>query len=159
MSEEKMGEALAGAENFREIDDLSVLRGIIHQLRMSNEEYESENAELKNRLSVLEPRRSEGRGMTEMSKVEEVARAIALEDLDPETRAAVDPDKWVVSESYYALARAAIAAMRIPTPEMSIAATNVDFWVGGDDCDHEEYLTDSVFERVWNAAIDAALKE
>lgn len=50
--------------------------------------------------------------------VEKVARAIALEHLDPETRAAVAPNKWVVAESYLNLARAAIEAMREPTEEM-----------------------------------------
>lgn len=44
------------------------------------------------------------------SMVERVARAIALEHLDPETLAAVYPDLWFVAESYFDLARAAIDA-------------------------------------------------
>lgn len=99
--------------------------------------------------------------MSEMSKVEEVARAIALEDLDPETRAAVDPDKWLVSESYYALARAAIAAMKEPTPAMKTAAA---FWrlstsFGGDVDGSFDYVSEENAGEIFNAMIDASLKE
>jgi hypothetical protein len=154
MSEENIGESLAGAENFRKIDDLSVLRGIIHQLRMSNEEYESENAELKNRLSVLQPRRSEGRGMSEMSKVEEVAQRMAAKELD-------DGDglyDWYaltdsVADKYRAMARAAIEAMRKPTAAMTAVALqqvpNPEYDPIDQDCVNDWY----------RSVIDAALKE
>lgn len=80
--------------------------------------------------------------MSEM--VERVARAIALEDLDPETRAAVDPDVWFVAESYYDLARAAIEAMREPTGAMEDAAFS---------------STLTIPKRGYQAMIDAALKD
>lgn len=80
--------------------------------------------------------------MSEM--VERVARAIALADLDPETRAAVDPDVWFVAESYYALARAALEAMREPTQDMLLADPRRDM---------------DLSEESWAAMIDAALKD
>lgn len=80
-----------------------------------------------------------------MSMIERVARAIALEALDPETRAAVDPEKWFVAESYYDLARAAIEEMRKPTEAM-VNET------GGGECNKWA-------RGAWALMIDAALKE
>lgn len=77
--------------------------------------------------------------------VERVARAIALEHLDRETRDAIDPDVWFVAESYYDLARAAIEAMRNYTDAMYEAGEGV----GGYDVTHV----------TWEARIDAALKD
>lgn len=84
------------------------------------------------------------------SMVERVARAIALEDLDPETRAAVNPDVWFVAESYFDLARAAIKAMRGPTEAMCEAGRDR----------HDVYGFGASDARpVFEAMIDAALKE
>ncbi len=76
------------------------------------------------------------------SMVEKVATAIALEHLDPETRAAVDRNEWFVAESYFDLARAAIEAMREPTDGMLTAGL----------------IQDATVDR-YRAMIDAALNE
>lgn len=91
--------------------------------------------------------------MSEM--LERVARAIALAALDPETRAAVNPDKWFVAESYYDLARAAIEVMREPTDAMKSAPydAEIDFGPGGTGDIEANPL------NVWQAMIDAALKQ
>jgi hypothetical protein len=53
------------------------------------------------------------------------------------------------------LGRAAIEAMREPTPAM-VAATEA--WCEADECD-AQYLDTLGFVGVWEAMIDAALKE
>lgn len=82
--------------------------------------------------------------MSEM--VERVARAIALAQLDNDTRAVVDPNTWPVAESYCDMARAAIEAMREPTVQMCRDAA-WDDW-GPDEC-----------RLCWRSMIDAALSE
>ncbi len=69
----------------------------------------------------------------EASMVERVARALALADLDPETRAIVNLDAHFahVEDHYTELARAAIEAMKDPPFEMLQAmyeAMFVDKW-------------------------------
>ncbi|KAA0685978.1 hypothetical protein DTW90_34390 [Neorhizobium sp. P12A] len=66
-------------------------------------------------------RSNKERWMAEQTMIERVAKAIAIEALDPETRAAVDQEKWFVAESYYDLARAAIEAMIEPSEAMKAA--------------------------------------
>ncbi len=72
-----------------------------------------------------------------MTKLEQVARALAMED-DEE----FGSNAW---EAYLPMARAAIEAMREPNEAMVFAAA---------ECD--EFNT---FEEEWAAAIDAALSE
>ena len=83
--------------------------------------------------------------MSEM--IERVARAIALAQLDNDTRAAVDPNTWPVAESYCDMARAAIEAMREPTAEMLQPCM-----AGG-----KSYLVPVM--EIWPKMIDAALSE
>lgn len=85
--------------------------------------------------------------------IERVARAIALASLDPETREAVDPDRWEVADSYHDLARAAIEAMREPTENM------LDFGACYEDQDHDIFDEGDISRDVWRAMIDAALSE
>lgn len=84
--------------------------------------------------------------MSEM--VERVARALALADLDDETRAIVDLDAHMlhVRKHYSELARAAIEAMRLAPRDVLTAFVDAETSV--DDA-----------ETRWNAAIDAALRE
>lgn len=65
--------------------------------------------------------------MPENEMVERVARALALADLDDETRAIVDLDAHMlhVRKHYSELARAAMDAMRRPTETMAIAGKKV----------------------------------
>lgn len=86
--------------------------------------------------------------MSEM--IERVARALALADLDEETRAIVNIEAHMahVRRHYSELARAAIEAMRPTTKAMRLAmnpANGADYVVGDPD-------------DVWSAAIDAALE-
>lgn len=80
--------------------------------------------------------------MSEM--VERVARAIQhMHDTGPK-------------EHYLAFARAAIEAMREPTPEMYSAAAYAD-WLAGDDA-HRQHKIHAPMDAKWRAMIDAALK-
>jgi hypothetical protein len=98
--------------------------------------------------------------MSEM--VERVARAIALAQLDNDTRAVVDPNTWPVAESYCDMARAAIEAMREPTKVMIYVGNNEI-----EDC-HDSWSYDSgsgcliepeAARNAWQSMIDAALSE
>lgn len=72
--------------------------------------------------------------MSEMSKVEEVARAICAENCE---------DYEILPGIHKSVARAAIQAMRVPTFEMKNAT----------------YMRDWEAEEVYQSMIDAALKE
>ncbi len=83
--------------------------------------------------------------MSEM--IERVARAIALAQLDNDTRAVVDPNTWPVAESYCDMARAAIEAMREPTDGQRNAYYELS------------HQTEIMMDAHWERAIDAALSE
>lgn len=87
-----------------------------------------------------------------MSKVEEVARAIFEEDGTgyPALSVPFEEQSWKVRERYSDLARAAIEAMREPTPGMIEAMNRTRMAIQGG------YEVDA---SPWEAAIDAALSE
>ena len=93
-----------------------------------------------------------------MQKVEEVARALAVEDgYDPDEmsrRSDVD-ENWPMWKLFVPRARAAIEAMRVPTPGMLKAAGTVPGY------DWEDWTRDPVADHTewWNEMIDAALAE
>lgn len=90
--------------------------------------------------------------MSEM--VERVARAIALAQLDNDTRAAVDPNTWPVAESYCDMARAAIEAMREPTNAMVKVHKGARYRAIGQSASKTEAIREG-----HRAMIDAALSE
>jgi hypothetical protein len=83
-----------------------------------------------------------------MDMVERVARAMALADLDEETRFAVDLDAHMafVAEHYRELAIAAIEALREPTQDMA------------DDAFNDAYVPHGDFRAGWRAGIASILK-
>jgi hypothetical protein len=92
----------------------------------------------------------------EMTMIERVAKAITWADLSDEVRASFE-ERGITAETVYAeesmfrLAKAAIEAMRTPTPSMEDAvAKDVDDWVS-------ERIEDMM--HLYKVAIDAALKE
>lgn len=88
--------------------------------------------------------------MSEMSKVEEVARALSVADgMHPEA-ASNDDESTPAWTLYVGMARAAIAAMRVPTPEMLEA--------GDGNCGDYGCGTHRM-EDIFTSMIDAALKE
>lgn len=102
--------------------------------------------------------------MSEMSKVEEVAREIAKANGDEYGSIPLDKSDWKSAHGLFGgtfrdvneptqadyddMARAAIAAMRKPTEAMMMAFH-----------DDEVFHCNSSFEAEWAASIDAALKE
>lgn len=89
------------------------------------------------------------------SMVRRVAEALALADLDDETREIVNIDAHMehVGEHYEELARAAIEAMREPTEEMAAA-----WFIEDTRVQNEPVLLKSA-QMVWGAMIDEALSE
>lgn len=87
--------------------------------------------------------------------VEDEARQRWLKDHpdDSPDEAGID---WKV-ESYKIIARAAIEAMREPTPNM-IAAGNIEIVSPGEDGDYLGTLENEEARECWQAMIDAALK-
>lgn len=98
--------------------------------------------------------------MGEMKKLEEVAKAIAAEDLDDgdglyDWYALVDE----VADEYRAMAKAAIEAMKKPTVAMKKSAT---FWSistsnAGDDS--FDYVSEEDAGDIFDTMLGAALKE
>lgn len=85
-----------------------------------------------------------------MTKTEEVARAIWQESVGPAQWPEWDtwaPDAWGRVKSM-AQARAAIKALKNPTPDMVAAYFDVD-----------PYVCDGLSEAGFNAALDAALAD
>lgn len=78
--------------------------------------------------------------MSEMSKVEEVARAICAENCE---------DYGMLPSIHKSVARAAIQAMRVLTPEMRYA---INRWVNEPD-------DSGAAQHAWDKFIDVALKE
>lgn len=95
-----------------------------------------------------------------MSKVEEVAKAIAASIVDQHHMLKLDEDGMGYSDDYdnkwydcRISARAAIEAMLIPTEDMVLAGLNCDAWA-----DNEGNAVE-MLSGTFTAAIDAALKE
>lgn len=86
--------------------------------------------------------------MTE-SMVEKVARALSVADGFHPEATSNDSEEQPAWTLYVAMAKAAIGAMREPTPEMRVAMGSKMDWVN----------SRADWDAIFPAAIDAALKE
>ena len=91
--------------------------------------------------------------MESMGMVERVARALSVADGMHPDACSNDEDETPAWKLYVGMARAAIEGMRIPTEAM-IAAGHARDPLG---CDVEH--AESVYPVVWDAMLDAALRE